>query len=120
MSLSKSLPVGPKLLECKWGIGGKNSPICYIPEKDPVQAALKKNKKTKYFKLMLPNMGIELKVALWVSGTPKQIILHVCSAIHASKQMEHAVKFSKAEEDVANAIHDLEIKKGGVCASPQL
>ena len=37
------------------GLGGKNSPIQYIPEKDPVQEALKKNKKTNYFKLTLPH-----------------------------------------------------------------
>jgi len=59
------------------GIGGKNSPIFYIPEKDPVQEVLKKNKKTSYFKLTLLNMGSELKAALGASGTPKQFILHV-------------------------------------------
>jgi hypothetical protein len=49
MSFTKSVPEGLKLLECEWGIGGKNSPIRYIPEKDPVQEALEKNKKTNYF-----------------------------------------------------------------------
>ena len=71
MSFAKSVPTGLKLLECERGVGGKNSPIRYIPEKDPVQEALEKNKKTNYFKLTLPNTGSELKVALWVSGTPK-------------------------------------------------
>jgi hypothetical protein len=111
MSFAKSVPKGLKLSECEQGIGGKNSPIRYIPEKDPVQEALEKNKKTNYFKLMLPHMGSELKVALWASGTPEQFILHVRSAIHACKQMEHGVKFSNAKEAVANAILDLEIKK---------
>ena len=36
MSFAKSVPEGLKLSECEWGIGGKNSPIRYIPEKDPV------------------------------------------------------------------------------------
>jgi hypothetical protein len=111
MSFAKSVPEGLMLSECKWGIGGKNSPICFIPEKDPVQDALKKNKRTNYFKLMQPHMGSELKVALWVSGTSKQVILHMCSAIHAFKQMEHDVKFSRAKEAIANALLDLEIKK---------
>ena len=64
MSFAKSVPEGLKLLECERGIVGKNSPICYIPQKDPVQEALEKNKKTNYFKLMLPHMGSELKVML--------------------------------------------------------
>ena len=88
MSFAKSVPKGLKLSECKPGIGGKNSPICYSPKKDPVQEALEKNKKTNYFKLTLPHMGSELKVTLRASGTPEQFILHVCSANH------HASKWS--------------------------
>jgi len=111
MSFAKSVPEELKLSECELGIGGKNSPIRYIPEKDPVQEAFEKNKNTNYFKLMLPHMGSKLKVAFWASGTPEQFILHVCSAIHACKQMEHEGMFSNAKEAVANAILDLEIKK---------
>ena len=88
---------------------GENSPIRYIPKKDPVQEALKKTKKTNYFKLMLPNTGSKQKIALWASGIPKQFILHVRSAIHACKQMEHDVKLLNAEEAVATAILDLDI-----------
>ena len=110
MPFAKSVPEGLKLSESKHGIGGKNSPIRYIPEKDPVQEALKKNKKTNYVKLTLPHTDSKVKVALRVSGTPEQFILHVRSAIHACKQMEHDVNFSNAKEAVANAILDLEIK----------
>jgi hypothetical protein len=111
MSFTKSVPEGLKLLECERGIGGKNSPIRYIPEKDPVQEALEKNKKTNYFKLTLLNTGSELKVALWASGTPEQFILHIRAAIHAFKQMEHDVKCQDAKEAVETAIMDLDIKK---------
>ena len=111
MSFTKSVPEELKLSECKRGVGGKNSPIRYIPEKDPVQETLKKTKKTNYFKLTLPNTGSELKVALWASRTPEQFILHVSSAIHACKQMEHDVKYQNAKEAVATANLDLEIKK---------
>jgi hypothetical protein len=97
--------------ECEQGIGGKNSPIRYIPEKDSVQEALEKTKKTNYFKLTLPHTGSKLKVALWASRTPEKYILHVHSAIPACKQMEHDIKFSSAEEAVATALLDLEIKK---------
>ena len=89
------MPEGLKLLECERGVGGKNSPIRYIPETDPVQEALEKSKKTIYFKLRLPNMGSKLTVALWASGTPEQFILHVCSAINACKQMEQDAKVPK-------------------------
>jgi hypothetical protein len=120
MSFAKSVPEGLKLLECERGIGGKNPLIRYIPEKDPVQEALEKNKKTNYFKLMLPHMGSELKVTLWASGTPEQFKLHVRATIHACKQIEHDVKFSKAKEAVVNAILNLEITKDEyvqVCSS---
>ena len=49
----------------------------YIPKQDPMQDALKKSKKTTYFKLTLPNTGNKLKVAIWESKTPEQILLHV-------------------------------------------
>jgi hypothetical protein len=105
------VPEGLKLSECERGVGGKNSPIRYIPEKDLVQEALEKSKKTNHFKLMLPNTDSELKVALWASGTPEQFILHVRSAIHACKQMEHDIKYLNAEEALAMANLDLDIKK---------
>ena len=88
MSFAKYVPEQLKLSDCKRGVGGKNSPIRYIPEKNPVQEALEKNKKTNYFKLTLPHTGSKLKVALWVYGTPEQFILHVRSAIHTCQQME--------------------------------
>ena len=69
---------------------------------------------------MLPNMGSKLKVTLWVSRTPKQFILHVRSVIHACKQIEHDIKFLNAEEAIAMAILDLDIRKekyAQVCSS---
>jgi hypothetical protein len=111
MSFTKSVPKGLKLSDCERGVGGKNSPILSIPEKDPVQEALKKSKKTNYFKLTLPNTGSKLKVALWVSGTPEQFILHVRSVIHACKQIKHDVKYLNAKDVVATANLDLDIRK---------
>jgi hypothetical protein len=60
---------------------------------------------------MLPHTGSKLKVTLLASRTPKQFILHVPSAIHTCKHMEHGINFSKAKEDVANATLELKIKK---------
>ena len=55
MSILKSVPKWLKWKECEHGIGGKKSPIVYISKQDPMQGALKKRKKTIYFKLTLPN-----------------------------------------------------------------
>ena len=83
--LQKAVPKGLRWIECKCSLGGKNSPVRYIPKQYPMQDALKKNRKTTYFKLTLPNMGNELKVAVWASGTLEQFLLHVRSASQACK-----------------------------------
>ena len=75
------------MVECEHGMDGKNAPIHYIPEQDPVQESLKKTKKTTYFKLTIPNTRNELKVAIWASGTPEQSLLHVRTAMHICKQL---------------------------------
>eukprot|EP00804_Cyclotella_cryptica_P028114 CCRYP_010986-RA/>CCRYP_010986-RA protein AED:0.46 eAED:0.47 QI:0/0/0/1/0/0/3/0/219 len=111
MSSVKAISEGLKWVECERGVGGKNSPIRYIPEQDPVQDALAKDKKTTYFKLTLPNTGNELKVALWASGTPEQFLLHVRSAIHACKQMGLDTDFAAAEKDVETAKIEAELAK---------
>jgi hypothetical protein len=111
MYFAKSVPKGLKLSECERGVGGKNLPICYISEKDPVQEARKKSKKTNYFTLTLPHTGSEFKATLWASKTPEQFVLHVQSATHPCKQMEHDINFSKAEEAVVTATIDLGIRK---------
>jgi hypothetical protein len=72
MSFTKSVPKGLKLTEGERSIGGKNSPICYIPKSDPVQEALEKKKKVTYFKLTLPSTGSEMCAAQWTSRTPEQ------------------------------------------------
>eukprot|EP00804_Cyclotella_cryptica_P013103 CCRYP_002373-RA/>CCRYP_002373-RA protein AED:0.42 eAED:1.00 QI:0/-1/0/1/-1/1/1/0/309 len=112
MSSVKAFPEGLKWVECESGVGGKNSPIRYIPEQDPVQDALEKAKKTTYFKLTIPNTGNELKVALWASGTPEQFLLHVRFAIHACKHMGLDTSFAEAERAVETAKLDAEITKG--------
>jgi hypothetical protein len=58
ISSVKSNPKGLKVVECKRHVGGMIAPIRYIPEQDPVQNALEKTKKTTYFKLTLPNTGM--------------------------------------------------------------
>ena len=88
MSSAKSIPKGPKFVECKRGMCRKNSPIHYILEQDPVQDALEKNKKTMYFKMIFPNTGSKLKVAIWADGTSKQFLFHVCTAIYIFKQID--------------------------------
>ena len=92
----KSNPEGLMMVECEHGVGGKNAPILYIPEQDPVQDALDKTKNTTHFKLTLPNTGNELKVAIWTSGTPGQFLLHVRTAMHICKQLGLETKEANA------------------------
>ena len=73
------------MVEYERGVGNKNVPIRYIPGQDPVKDALDKTKKTMYFKLPLPNTRNKLKVAIWMSGTPEQFLLHVRTAMHVCK-----------------------------------
>ena len=71
MYSAKFIPKELKMVKCECGLDRKNSPICYILEQDPAQDAQEKNKKTMYFKLMLPNTGNKLKGAIWANGTPE-------------------------------------------------
>ena len=111
MSSTKAFPEGLKWIEYERGVGGKNSPVRYIPEQDPLQDALEKNKKTTYVKLTLPNTGNKLKVAVWASGTPEQFLLHIRSAIHACKQMGLDMNFAEAEKAVFNVKLEAELAK---------
>jgi hypothetical protein len=43
-------------------------------------------------------MRNELKVAVWVSVTPQQFLLHICSAIHVCKQMGLDTNFANGEK----------------------
>ena len=90
MSSVKLNPEGFKVVECKCGVGGKNTMIRYIPEQDPVQDALEKTKKSTYFKLTLPNTRNELKVVIWTSGTPEHFLMRVHTAMHVCKQLAHS------------------------------
>ncbi len=37
--------------------------------------------------MTLPNTRNELKVGIWASGTPEQVLLHVHTAMHVCKQL---------------------------------
>jgi hypothetical protein len=111
MSFAKSIPERLKWIGCERGVRGKNSPLHYIPEQDTMQDALKKSKKTTYFKLTLPNTGNELKVVIWVSGTTEQFPLHLCTAIHACKQMGFDTNVAIAEKAVTTAKLEAELAK---------
>ncbi len=53
MLLSKAFPEGLKHVKCEHGIGGKNSPIRYILEQDPIQEALETKHQPTSFKLSM-------------------------------------------------------------------
>ena len=50
-------------------------------------------------------------MAQWTSGTPEQFLLHVRTAIHACKQMELDVNFSRAQEAMSTKELHLEVAK---------
>ena len=76
-----------------------------------MQDALKKNKKTTYIKLTLPNTGNKLKVAVWASGTSDQLLLHISSVIHACKHMGLNTHFADPEKAVLHTKLEVELAK---------
>ena len=85
-----------------------------------MQDALEKSKKTRYFKLSLPNTGKELKAAIRAFWTPEQFLLHVHTAIHMCKQMGLDANFSNTENAVMTAKLDAKLVKmeyAHVCSS---
>lgn len=77
---SKSVHKSLNLMEFERGIGGKNSPICYIPEWDPIQEALEKKKKATYFKLTLPSTQEQDEhCAVGIRDSPADFTACACS-----------------------------------------
>ena len=115
MTTVKTVPEGCKTVECECGMGGKNYPICFIPEQDLIQDALKTKTKTTHFKLMLPEGGIEMRMAIWVSGTLKHILTQTdgfwCK-VPGSRWRDQVdeVKNLKMDLDIAKDVHS-EAKK---------
>ena len=56
-------------------------------------------------------MKSEMSVAQWASGTPERFLLHVHAAIHACKQIELDVNFTRAQDAVTTAELNLEMAK---------
>ena len=110
MSPKKAVPKVLKCVECERGVGGMNSPICYIPEQDPIQDALETKNQLTPLKFTLPN-GSEMRKMRWASGTPEHFLIHVKGAIHAIKEMELCAKYKEATAAVETARVDLDIAK---------
>ena len=110
MSLSKADPEGLKNVEWEHDVGGKNSPICYIPEQDFIQEALEMKHKQIFFKLSLPS-GSEMRMMRWASGTPEYFLIHVQGTIHAIKDPERDTKFHEAIRAVKSANLEMDLVK---------
>ena len=109
--LPKAVTEGLKITECECGIGGKNSPICYIPEQDPIQDMLEAKHLPTYFKLTLPKMGSVMRVDRWASGAPEHDLIHVQGVIHTIRQMGLKDKLMEANEAVDTANLDMGVTK---------
>lgn len=82
MSTTKAVPKALRCIECKYGMWGKNSPICYITEQDTIQDTLETKAKTTSFMLTLPGTGKEMRLAIWASGIPKDFFKYMCGVTH--------------------------------------
>lgn len=71
---------------------------------------LEKNNNT-FFKLTFPNAGNELKVVMWALGISEQFLLHVCTVIHACKQMGLDVNFADAKKAFKTKNLDMDFAK---------
>ena len=87
MLLFKPVPKGLKSVEGEPCIGGKNFPIRYILEQDPIQEALETKHQSMSFKLSLSS-GSEMRMVRWASGTSEHFLIHVQGAFHAINKME--------------------------------
>jgi hypothetical protein len=76
MMISKAVPKGRMSVECEHGVRGKNSPICYLPEQDPIHKVLAAKHKPMPLKFTLPS-GSEMRKIRWASGIPKHLLLPV-------------------------------------------
>jgi hypothetical protein len=88
MSLSKSVPEGFNLCECKCTKLCKPLPVLYIPEKDKVQEDV-----GKLYHLQI-KMSLEkdttLKFAVWQeNGTHEAFLMHVTAVLDAIKKRGH-------------------------------
>ena len=59
--------------------------------------------------MTLTNKENELKVAIWMSGTHKQFLLHLHYAIH---KMGFVTNFAKTKKAVETSILDMDLTKG--------
>ena len=100
-----------KHIECEHGIGGKNFPIHYVPEQDPIQDALETKKKSNHFKLTPHNTGSEMRVVIWASGTPEHFLIHVHGGVNVIQQMGLDSKFNEGANAVKNLRLDLDFSK---------
>ena len=56
---------------------------------------LKTKTKTASFKVMLPETGSELCMAIWASGTPEHFLIHMHRVVYFINQMSLAMKFKE-------------------------
>ena len=80
----------------------------YITKQNPMQDALKKNKKDQ---LIQVDSTQHWEVKIWASRTPKQFLLHVLTVTYACKQMGLDTNFAVAKKAAVIAELDSELTK---------
>ena len=100
MSHAKVAPKGLKPQEYEKNAGRSKPPIPYIPERDDLQEAVESSANTP--KLLLLHK-VELRVPVWLKGTPKQFLVHVQQALDAIRQKGLQTALEKAVKDKGSA-----------------
>jgi hypothetical protein len=110
MSLSKCIPKGLNLRECKHTKLFKPPPVPYIPEKDKVQEDVSKLRQLQ-IKTSLKK-DTTLNFAVWQeNGTCEAFLMHVMAVLDAMKKRGHFDNYNKAykaHEEAAKAAESVE------------
>ncbi len=85
MSLAKAVPDNIKDKECKRFAQQEHPPVPYMPEKDPVQKTVPTLKSDQSLKAIIGE-DTELRLPIWHCGMCKAFLMHVSTAINASKK----------------------------------
>ncbi len=94
-------------------------PYAIFLSRVPCRIPSRKIKKTTYFKLTLPNTGIDLKLVYGIRNS-LAFLLPVCTMIHTCKQMGNDADFTKVKKLFKLQNLMLKLQGSGThCASPK-
>jgi hypothetical protein len=113
MSLSKSVPEGLKLRECKRTKLREPPPVPYIPMKDEVQEEVAKLRNLEIKTTIKKDTTLNFTV--WhENGTCEAFLMHVTAVLDAIKKHGHFLDYKKAEKVHKEAKKAVESARAGL------